>query len=131
MTVVTFNVDQYPYCKGDTVNLDEDQLKAVDAEAERRGVKDTYSEGEPKREAEAPESVDQVAVEKEREQAEFNGEAHKAAEDRENARTEDNPIVVGAEPQQPQEVANAEAKKEREERQAEAEKPKAAKGGKK
>ncbi|MDI9934691.1 hypothetical protein QM806_04380 [Rhodococcus sp. IEGM 1351] len=43
MTVVTFNVDQYPYCKGDQVNLSDDQLKEVDAEAERRSVKDTYT----------------------------------------------------------------------------------------
>lgn len=43
MPVVTFNVDQYPYCKGDKVKLSDSQVKAVDAEAEKRGVKDTYT----------------------------------------------------------------------------------------
>lgn len=42
MTVVIFNVDQTPYCKGDTINLSEDELKAVDAVAEKRGVNGTY-----------------------------------------------------------------------------------------
>lgn len=43
MTVVTFNTDQYPYCKGDEVNLSDDELKVVDAEADKRGVDDTYT----------------------------------------------------------------------------------------
>lgn len=63
MTVVTFNVDQYPYCKGDMVNLSDDQLKEVDAEAKKRGVKDTYTveKGAAKEAAPAePESSEEV-----------------------------------------------------------------------
>lgn len=87
MTLVTFNEDQYPYCKGDTVDLDKDQLKAVDAEAERRGSKDTYTTGEaaPSEDVTAPDVRADFAAQ-EAAQAEFNAQAKAEREEREAVR---------------------------------------------
>jgi hypothetical protein len=89
MTLVTFNVDQYPYCKGDTVDLDKDQLEAVKAESERRGVKDTYTTGEaaPSEDVSAPDVRADFAAQ-ERVQAEFNAQAKAEREEREAIRAE-------------------------------------------
>lgn len=98
MTVVTFNVDQYPYCKGDVVNLDKAQLKAVDDEADRRGVKAPYSKGEKQSDvstdvaAAADENgveTPEVTAEKEEEQSENNAEAHEARVQREEERAKE------------------------------------------
>lgn len=42
MALVKFKADVSPYCKGDTVNLADDELVAVDSAVERRGLKDAY-----------------------------------------------------------------------------------------
>jgi hypothetical protein len=45
MTVVTFDRDLYPYTFGDTVNLTDEQLKAVDEDAKRHGIDKPYRKG--------------------------------------------------------------------------------------
>lgn len=42
MTLVTFNADIYPYCKGDVVNLTAKELSAVDKVAKGRSIEKPY-----------------------------------------------------------------------------------------
>jgi len=43
MTLVTFKNDVFPYCKGDTVDLDKDELKRVDKLVDDRNIEGAYS----------------------------------------------------------------------------------------
>lgn len=80
MTYVQFNVDQYPHVKGDTTHLDDDELKQVDAEAERRGVDDTYTVLESDAPAESVAPVEETASEEAEAEPQVDAEAPAEAE---------------------------------------------------
>lgn len=62
MTVVTFNEDIYPYCKGDVVELSADAKKAVDATAKLRGINSPYTKGAKSAEADQSAEAAEEAV---------------------------------------------------------------------
>lgn len=43
MAIVEFNKDCYPYCKGDRIQLDEEEMKTVDVLAKERQVSKPYT----------------------------------------------------------------------------------------
>jgi hypothetical protein len=49
MAVVTFNLDVYPYCKGDTVKLSDEEKKRVDEAVKARNLQDAYTAAETKK----------------------------------------------------------------------------------
>jgi hypothetical protein len=57
MAIVEFTKDCYPYCKGDRIELSEQELKDVDALAKQREVSNPYKVVE---DAKVPESVETV-----------------------------------------------------------------------
>lgn len=48
MTLVTFKTDIFPYCKGDTVDLNKKQLEAVGKVAKQRDIETPYVKGAAK-----------------------------------------------------------------------------------
>lgn len=63
-TLVTFNADIFPYCRGDVVALTNDELKRVDKVAADRNVEEPYTKGanEP---TEVPETDAEIAAREE------------------------------------------------------------------
>lgn len=49
MAVVTFNTDVFPYTKGDTVKLSDEEKKRVDEVVKARNLKDAYTVAETKK----------------------------------------------------------------------------------
>jgi hypothetical protein len=61
MAIVEFTKDCYPYCKGDRIELSEEEIKDVDALAEQREVSKPYKVVEDPKVPEAVETVEAPA----------------------------------------------------------------------
>jgi hypothetical protein len=61
MAIVEFTNDCYPYCKGDRIELSEEEQKDVDALAEQREVSKPYKVVEDPKVPEAAETVNAAA----------------------------------------------------------------------
>ena len=61
MAIVEFTKDCYPYCKGDRIELSEEEQKDVDALAEQREVSNSYRVVEDPKVPEAVEIVEASA----------------------------------------------------------------------
>jgi hypothetical protein len=60
MAIVEFTKDCYPYCKGDRIELSEEEMKDVDALAEQREVSKPYTVVEDPKVPESTETVKTV-----------------------------------------------------------------------